>query len=277
MSTRLLLNSLLIAFLVTGCASPVLTIPEPNEQQRSEAQSILSNAVLSDPNLLGNLRELETGFENIATPVVYAANRVCQRLQARIPTMRCQAAFRMPQLYRNNDVNAFADEQDTVGVYTGLLLRSRVESEIAAVLAHEYAHVMLGHVGKKGTNMAIGSILGSLGRVAYAASTGQTLNPQAASALEKIGRNVGSRIYSPEMEIEADRVAVYILKEARHPVLALRDLLVRLHRLKLPTQYGGASMSRVGFLETHPSDDRRVAHALAAITDAVAGVPLTKK
>ena len=279
MSTRLLLNFLLIAFLVTGCATPLLTIEEPTKQERVAARQILSDTPLTDAALADTMDELVEQVDKINVKVVTATQQVCQLYKSSLSPLRCNAVWNVsPTIYTDDTVvNAFADEKDNVGLYTGLLFNMRLESERAAVLAHEYAHVMLGHVDKKGTNMMTGSLLGSLARVAYAAITGKTLNHRAASALEKLGRNVGSRAYSPEMEMAADRMAVYILREARYPVTAMRDSLIRLHRLKASPNTGRGSISRVGFLETHPSDDLRIAQILSAMHDAVTRVPLMKK
>ena len=279
MSSRLLLNFLLIAFLVTGCATPLLTIQEPTEQEKAVARQILNDTSLTDAPVAGTMDELVAQIHAINVRVVAATQRVCQRYRPSLGTLRCNAVWNVaPTIYTDDTVvNAFADEKDNVGLYTGLLFNMRLESERAAVLAHEYAHVMLGHVGKKGTNMMTGSILGSLARVGYAAATGRTLNPQAASALEKMGRNVGSRAYSPEMEMAADRMAVYILREAGYPVVAMRNSMIRLHRLKASPSSGVGSITHVGFLETHPSDERRIAQILSAMHDAVTRVPLTAK
>ena len=83
---------------------------------------------------------------------------------------------------------------------------------------------------------------------------------------------LGSRAYSPEMELEADRLSVYILEEAGYALGAMRDALVRLHRTKTGATSSGTAL-QVGFLETHPSDDRRLAHMLATIEDVRADVP----
>ena len=90
----------------------------------------------------------------------------------------------------------------------------------------------------------------------------------------RAGILAGARAYSPEMEIEADRLAVYILDEAGYPPTAMRDVIVRMHRIMPASKRKVSSPTRAGFLDTHPSDDRRIAHILSAIRDVRAGVPL---
>lgn len=272
MNTHLLSRSLLLALLVGGCATPLLDIQEPTEQQLVEAKKSLDNTTLPDPPFPETLTPLKKKLETASARVVFAAQRVCQRLKPRIDTVRCDAMFTVPTLYNNKHVNAFADQNDNIGVFTGLLFNMREESELAAVLAHEYAHIMLGHVEKKMQNMLTGMLLaGGL------AAAGGAQNPDAMRGAMQLGMLAGSRAYSPEMEIEADRLAIYILKEARYPVTAMHDSIVRIHRIKPPKSSGWFSTSKVGFLQTHPSDDRRIAHILSAIKDVKANVPVTTK
>ena len=269
MSIRLLL---LIVLSVGGCATPLLNIQEPTEQQLVEAKKSLDNATLPEPPFPETLTPLKEGLKNAVGRVVFAAQRVCQRLKPRIESVRCDAMFTVPTLYNNKQVNAFADQNDNIGVFTGLLFNMREESELAAVIAHEYAHVMLGHVEKKMQNMLTGMLLaGGL------AAAGGAQNPDAMRGAMQLGMMAGSRAYSPDMEIEADRLAVYILKEARYPVTAMHDSIVRLHRVKPSKASGWFSTSKIGFLQTHPSDDRRIAHILSAIKDVDANVPLLTK
>ena len=280
MSARLLLNFLLIAFLVTGCATPLLTIEEPTEQERVAARQILSDTPLTDAALADTMDELVEQVDKINVKVVTATQRVCQLYKSSLSPLRCNAVWNVsPTIYTDDTVvNAFADEKDNVGLYTGLLFNMRLESERAAVLAHEYAHVMLGHVDKKGTNMMTGSLLGSLARVAYAATTGKALNPRAASALEKLGRNVGSRAYSPEMEMAADRMAVYILREAGYPVRGDARFP------DPPTSAQSVAQHREGVNQPRGVSGRRIRATIAglrrsfrAMHDAVTRVPLMKK
>ena len=276
MSTRCFLPFLLMAFLLSGCASPLLTIPEPTEGERVVARQILYSTSLADAALADTMDELMEQVNTINVKVVTATQRVCQWYKSSLSALRCNAVWNVaPTVYTDDTVvNAFADEKDNVGLYTGLLFNMRLESERAAILAHEYAHVMLGHVQKKGNNALMGSLLGG---ALTAVLAGKRINRQSMETGQRLGVLFGSRAYSPEMEMAADRMAVYILREAGYPMTAMRDSLIRLHRLKASPSSRRGSISRVGFLETHPSDDRRLAQILSAVHDAVTQVPLTKK
>lgn len=74
------------------------------------------------------------------------------------------------------------------------------------------------------------------------------------------------------VEIEAVQLAFCILKEGWYPPTAMRDAIVRMHRITLSKRKRGFPRGRVGFLDTHPSNDRRIAHILSAIHDVRADV-----
>ena len=114
------------------------------------------------------------------------------------------------------NINAFADDDDNVGVYGGLVHHMGTDAEIAGVLAHEFAHIMYGHVGKKKINAIVGGLI--FGSLALAASVGSGEDgQQLIRDATELGWDIGSTAYSPEMEIEADRTAVYILHKAGLP------------------------------------------------------------
>jgi len=261
------------SLLLSGCAKPLLNIPEPTEELRTQARATLDSATLAEPARPFTVESMKEGYATAFSRVVFAVNRVCKRLEPTMKDLRCEAAITMPQIYRSDQVNAFADEYNNIGVSGALLTKVRVEAELAAVLAHEYAHIMLGHVEKKMKNALAGAALAGGLAGAYGAMT-RTDSSQYAQGWMTAGMIAGGRAYSPEMEIEADRLAVYILNDAGYPPTAMRDAIVRMHRITPPKRKRGFSPRQAGFLDTHPSNDRRIAHILSAIRDVRAGVPV---
>lgn len=276
MRSRLLYSALLFTVLTGGCSTPVLTLQEPTNEEYVEARQSLHATVLSEFTIPPDWSVLQKEFDKIAVRVISAADRLCREVRPHYGAAKCGQILLRPQIYRSDDINAFADEKDRVGILTGLLDNMRVQSEIAAVLAHEYAHVMLGHVDKKQSNTSMGILASSMLVGFLAGLSGQQLDLQTLDTAQGIGIYIGSRAYSPEMELEADRLAVYMLQKAEYPVTAMRDVLVRTNRLKLAKRPNGTALNRVGFLETHPSNDRRMAHVLAAISDVTNGLPVMK-
>ncbi len=259
------------ALAIAGCATPHLDIAEPDERQKAEAEATLKHAQVGPPRKTATGQMVPT-VNRVLRRVRLASHAVCTELK--LPDERCKPMLETKVLVhtKKKDINAFADDDDNVGVYGGLVHHMGTDAEIAGVLAHEFAHVMYGHVESKKFNAIIGGLLlGGLAAVASAGSGGG--GQQLVRDSTRLGWEFGATAYSPEMEIEADRTAVYILHKAGLPLTAMQSALLRMSRAKAERS-SGTFAGTVGFLETHPSNNRRIAHLISAIEDVRAGKPL---
>ena len=264
-----------IVTVFSGCATPVLNIAEPEESQRVVAKSVLDTVQLDAPPTSMEWTQ-GAGLDRVLPVIRSAAFSVCTRMN--LQSTHCdKVQTSSVTLYTGEKtINAYADQNDDIGVFAGLVKTMGKDAEIAAVLAHEFSHVMLGHVEKKTKNALAGmSVAAGLAAI-LAGATGSNLESYGEDWM-RVGASIGHRAYSPEMEIESDRMAIYILHEAGYSPTGMRDAIVRLYRAKPVSRKRRFSSSRVGFLQTHPSNDRRIAHILSAIEDVLAGVPLTEK
>ena len=215
---------------------------------------------------------MQATVARVEAPIKRSAYEVCNNLG--LHWERCQNVLtsQLTVSTRDADMNAFADIENNVGFTGGMVHYAGSDQEIAAVYAHELAHVMYGHVDKKVSNAMVGALIG--GGIAWVLTrdAGPNYDHQTTADMMEAGAEIGSLAYSPEMEIEADRTAIYIMANAGYSPDSMRDIIVRLHR----HQDGriGGHPNGVGFLTTHPSDDRRIAHILSAIDDVEYGVPL---
>lgn len=254
-----------------GCAKPVLDIEEPSEWQRTQAQSILNTTRLDSPPAPSGSYAMLERVNSVLSSLRPAIYSVCREMHLEkekcIETMNAYVAV----YDEEKDINAFANQKNEVGIFGGLI-NAMTDTEIAATLAHEFAHLMFGHPAKKSTNSLIGMTIATGLAIAFSRKTGANVGSYGEEWME-VGAIAGSRAYSPAMEIEADRVAVYILKEAGYSPEAMRDAIVRLHR-SVPRSKKISGASTVAWLRTHPSNDRRVAHIMASIRDAEANIPL---
>jgi predicted Zn-dependent protease len=151
----------------------------------------------------------------------------------------------------SQEINAFASPGGHILVTRGLLAKAESEDELAAVLAHEIAHVALHH--------GLGSIQGSrLAQIAsdYAMSAGLSSGGEAASFTEAFGEAISEIAtvllisgYSQGSELQADREAKKILLRASYDPAALDRLIA-----KLPAQDEAPS----GFAQTHPEPSFRI-------------------
>ena len=75
-------------------------------------------------------------------------NTYIQTLGHRLSTKKSPAAGQEFHLFivNNPSINAFAVPGGYIGVYTGLILATETESELASVVAHESAHIIQRHI-----------------------------------------------------------------------------------------------------------------------------------
>lgn len=156
-------------------------------------------------------------------------------------------------------INAFAGPGGYIGIYTGLMLTTDSESELAAVVAHEITHVTQKHLLRawhaassmtmvQGAALVAAVILGAAigGEAAIAASAGA----QAAMMQNQIN-------FTRSNEKEADRIGIGILHEADFDAHAMPSFFGRMGRAN--RTYGSAMPE---YLRTHPVSTSRIADSL---------------
>ena len=153
------------------------------------------------------------------------------------------------QVLDSDEVNAFAAPGGFIFVTRGMLARTKSEDELAAVLAHEVAHVagkhglkaikqarlteaftILGGEALKDTNKELGKLAGIFG-----------------GAVDDVVGQIVSSGYSKEKEYEADQLGASYARAAGYDPAALKNFLARLE------DSGG------GLFKTHPAASKRVA------------------
>ncbi len=253
----------IMASTISGCMESI-ELNEPSQEQHVEANRILNETYLSPSRDIHPVFMLST-VNRIAPRIRNASYRVCNDLQR--PQYQCDLVLSSEIYIHTNEphINAAADENSDIHIFGGLINISGSDDEVAAVLAHEFAHVMFVHVDKKYMGALIGQSI-ALALVSDSAS------PQSQQYWADLGAGIGSTAYSKEMELEADRAAVYIMQYAGYNPEAMQDFLVRASRENARQARHG--VSTVGFLQTHPSDHNRMAHLVSAIQDARIGRPL---
>jgi predicted Zn-dependent protease len=116
---------------------------------------------------------------------------------------------------RHNALNAFACPGGYIFVHTGLLLAMRHESELAAVIAHELAHISQRHIGRRIEQSQIVGLLSLLGALAGAFIGGEG---GAAAVTGAVAAGQTALLsYSRTDEAEADQVGMNYLTKAGYP------------------------------------------------------------
>ncbi len=158
---------------------------------------------------------------------------------------------------RNPEINAFAMPGGFIGVYTGLIVGTSAESEVAGVVAHEIAHVTQRHIARgltqqrQSSHIALASIaaalLAALIPGAGQAAMGVAVFGQAAA----IDRQLG---FSREAEQEADRNGVEMLRKAGYDPNGMAVMFGRLTKAaSLNEGRGGGA-----YASTHPLSLQRM-------------------
>jgi predicted Zn-dependent protease len=156
-------------------------------------------------------------------------------------------------------INAFAGPGGYVGVYAGLILATSSEDELAAVMAHEIAHVTQRHLMRAVENQAQYALPTLAVMVAAAILGAQISGDAAAAALTGIqAASIQQQInFTRDNEKEADRLGIVTLAQAGHDPFAMAGFFERLSK-ESRTQENNAPE----FLRTHPVNTNRIADAL---------------
>ena len=145
-----------------------------------------------------------------------------------------------------NQANAFALPGGKIAVYTGILPITRDEAGLAAVLAHEVAHVTARHSGERMSQQVAAQMgLGVIGSILGA-------SPQ---TTESLGGIVVSGLLLPfgrSQESEADHIGLIYMAKAGYDPRAARDLWVRM------AEASKGRSKTPEFLSTHPSEETRI-------------------
>lgn len=156
-------------------------------------------------------------------------------------------------------VNAFALPSGRLYVTRGLLALANDTAEVAAVLAHEIAHVTVRHASAR-SELELRSALVS--RV-----MADVLHDPVAGAMVRDQSRVSMASFSRAQELEADQIGVRTLAKAGYdPYGATRFLgsLGRASGLLAQASNGASAGASADTLSTHPSTPERISLALQA-------------
>jgi predicted Zn-dependent protease len=157
----------------------------------------------------------------------------------------------------NPTINAFAVPGGIIGVHNGLIHHAQSEDELAAVLAHEIAHLSQRHFSRQreqAANRSKLTIAGLMAGIVLAATAGSDAGLAAMTATQAAAQDSRLR-YSRANESEADRIGLKTLVASGrdpHAAADMHERMLSAHRLystnRLPE-----------FLRTHPLSEKRVA------------------
>lgn len=170
--------------------------------------------------------------------------RVAMRLQSvvQVPGMTWQFV-----LFKDDEANAFAVPGGKVGVNTGLLNVAKTDGQLAAVLAHEMAHVTSDHANsrlQRQQTIGLGSTL--LGDLLGGAGEGESYRELSQAG----GQLVFGLPFSRGQELEADKVGMIFMAKAGY------DPAEAISLWQAMAERGGSQQAE--FLSTHPVNATRI-------------------
>ena len=157
------------------------------------------------------------------------------------------------------EINSFALPGGFIGVFTGLILETDNEDELAGVMAHETSHITQRHIARSvedQKNHSLLDIATILGAILVAATSG---DPNV--AMGTIATAEGSIIqhqitFTRSQEEEADRVGIQTLARAGFPPQGMIDFFEKMQRSSSLNGYDRIPE----FLLDHPQDATRMAY-----------------
>lgn len=161
---------------------------------------------------------------------------------------------------KNQSMNAFASPGGYIGINAGLILKADNESEIAAVVAHEIAHVAQNHILRaveNSKNLTIPTLLATLGAVI----AGSQSNDDTAIAAMMAGTAFLQQQqinYTRSNEYEADRIGIQTLVKAGHDPEAMATIFEKFQAL---SRVYDKRYQMPDMLRTHPVSTTRIAEA----------------
>jgi predicted Zn-dependent protease len=182
-------------------------------------------------------------------------NQICQAL---VINSDYEAAYNgySVMILDSNEFNAFSTPAGHIFVTRKLAESASSEDMLAAVIAHELAHVTLRHGINIINETKLENELSALAD--WAAGTAASRSAEAARASsfrDSITKTVDILLrsgYSQTQEFEADLEAVVILARAGYDPNALMEMLKVLQGVRVS--------QRNGFYSTHPSPEMRIAN-----------------
>ena len=169
----------------------------------------------------------------------------------------------MPEFYNgyhimildSPEINAISSPGGHIFITRGLLELTGSEDDLAAIIAHEVAHIQLAHAAAIINSMKLTEDLGALGAASAATAAGEASVPERTvlfgNAVVELVNTLMKNGYSQAQEYEADSYALALLAVSGYQSSALINILKVLRQARL----GGQG----GLYDTHPGIASRIA------------------
>ena len=155
-------------------------------------------------------------------------------------------------ILNSDSINAFALEEGYLYVTRGLLTLATDASEVAAVLAHEMAHITADHASQRRNQAQSAAIVTAV--AAGAGGGGETATATSQQTLAS---------FSQQQELEADAIGIRTIARAGYDPYAASRFLQAMVRFSAYRSGLDLRTAQSDFLASHPSNPDRIALAIA--------------
>ena len=240
------------ASIVSGLVKGIATFAEAKKAADSltpENEYYLGRAVAA------NIAGVYKIYQNPALQTYL--NKICQTIVINSPRPDIYNGYHVAIL-DTDEINAFATPGGHIFVTRGLIACAGNEDALAAVIAHEVAHIQLRHAltsirNARYVNAAVSGTLAGLGEAAGGGNIAELTNIMSESVNEIITTMV-VKGFSKKDELEADATALSLLASAGYQPSGLVEML------EVLKQRQGNDKSK-GFGKTHPAPAERITAA----------------
>ncbi|HPE60086.1 MAG TPA: M48 family metalloprotease [Thiolinea sp.] len=217
-----------IGSLPAGSAATTLGQVNAQETGRQLVRKLRSiRPIIEDPELSQWLRRLG---QRLAPPAGLSADKLLVLME------------------NNSDINAYSMLGGVIVINSGLILSTDSESELAAVLAHEIAHVSQNHLERMRAENTMSPWVTGLGILAGAAAASQDSDAGQAILSGTLAYQAHQQIvFSQRAESEADRVGLRALAAAGFDPMGMPQFMEKLDRSQ-NNPYGELGK----YLSSHP-------------------------
>ena len=186
-------------------------------------------------------------------PLIAYVNRICNAIVINSPRPDIFNGYHV-MLLDSDEINAFATSGGHIYITRGLIAAAKSEDALAAVIAHEIAHIQLQHSIKSIKTSRITQALLVTGTSTAGAAAGYDVNEMTDIFNESVGEIVTTMVnngYSQTQEFDADSTALGLLTVTGYNPSGLLDMLKELNNIQKGSD---------GFNKTHPTPAQRISN-----------------